>query len=78
MRLYGPLKSLEGAQRLSHRFRRNKSRLEYACTKPRNFAIFGNGPQVVRHDFRDLQPAGIRSNVDGGKNWHGVLEHSGW
>ena len=70
VRLHRPLKPLQRPQRQRHRLRRHQPRLEDARPQPRHLAILGQRLQLVRHNLGNLQPARVRSNIDGGKRRH--------
>ena len=70
MRLHRPLKALERSQRRRHRLRRNQAGLEDAGSQPRHLAVLVQRLQLVRNNLGNLQPAGVGTDIDGGKGGH--------
>jgi hypothetical protein len=76
VQLHRTLKPLESAQRSCHGLGRNRPRLEDAGPQPRHLAVFSERFQLVRNYLGNLQPAGIGTDIDGGKGGHGSPRHS--
>jgi hypothetical protein len=70
MHLHRFVKPLERAQSGRHRFRRDDAVFENAAAQARHLAILMHDAQTMLHHAADLQPAGVRSDVDGGKSLH--------
>ena len=74
--LHRPLEALQCPQRGRHSFRRDQSGIENTGSKPRHLAVFMQRLQLVRYDLRNLQPAGIGTDIDSGKGRHTGLRHT--
>ena len=77
MRLHRLVEPLQRPQRRRHRLRRNNPRREDARPQPRHFAILMHDAQPVLHHPANLQPAGVRSDVNGSKSLHDFPEEPG-
>ncbi len=66
------VETFEGAQGAGHRIGRDHSALEDAGAEARHFAIFVENFQPVLFDAGDLEPAGIRSDVDRSEGLHSL------
>jgi hypothetical protein len=62
--LHRTIKAFQRGQRIGHRLRRDQPALKNARAQPRDFAVFVQHLQPVLHHLRNLQPAGIRPNID--------------
>ena len=73
VRLHRALKPLERPQRGRHGLRRDQPRIEDArpsrVTSRSSCSVF----KLVRHDLGNLQPAGVGTDIDGGKGGHGCV-----
>ncbi len=61
---------LQRSQRRRHCLRRNDARLEDAPSQAGHLAILVHDTQPMLHHAANLQPAGVRSDVDGCKGLH--------
>ena len=70
MRLHRALKSLEGAEGRGHGIGRDEAGIEDARSEPRDFAVFVEGLELMCDNACDFEPAGIGTDIDGGKGGH--------
>ena len=70
MSLHGALKAFEGAEGGGHGFRGDEAGLEDAGAEARDLAVLVEGFELMGDDAGNLEPAGVGTDVDGGKGGH--------